>query len=92
LSRHDARLWAGDLGVPTGSLITTKDRLVKPRKQRALADTLGAHVVEVAMDHLDALDERSGFAEATVELVRHVAARTARAQSPAQSSSKAPTD
>lgn len=76
LSRHDASTWASELGVPAGSLISTNDRLVKPKKQRALASALGAHVVEVPMDHLDALDERSGFAEATVALVQHVAAQS----------------
>ena len=30
-----------ELGVPAGSLITTHDRLVRPRKQRALAAALG---------------------------------------------------
>ena len=29
LSRYDARPWAGDLGKPAASLITTRDRLVK---------------------------------------------------------------
>lgn len=77
LSRYDARPWASELGVPAGSLISTGDRLVKPRKQRALAAALAAQVVEVPMDHLDALDERSGFAEATVALVAHVAAQSA---------------
>lgn len=77
LSRYDARPWASELGVPAGSLISSRDRLVKPRKQRALAAALGAHVLEVPMDHLDALDERSGFAEATVALVQHVAAQSA---------------
>lgn len=75
LSRHDARPWAGDLGVPAGALITTRDRLVKPAKQRALAAALDAHVVEVSMDHLDALDVRVGFGAANAELVQHVAAR-----------------
>lgn len=75
LSKHDARPWASSLDVPAGCLVTTRDRLVKPRKQRELAAALDAHVVEVPMDHLDALDLGSGFAEATVELVRHVAAQ-----------------
>ena len=74
LSRHDARGWAGELDVPSGCLVTTRDRLVKPRKQRQLAQALDAAVVEVPMDHLDALDTTSGFAEATVRLVRQVVA------------------
>ena len=50
LSRYDARPWASELGVPAAMLISTKDRLVKPRKQRQLAAALGATVVEVEMD------------------------------------------
>ena len=41
LSRYDARPWAGR-SASRGRLITTRDRLVPPRKQRALAAALGA--------------------------------------------------
>lgn len=75
LSRHDARSWAGELDVPAASLITTRDRMVKPRKQRQLAKALGAHVAEIDMDHLDGLDVRTGFGAATAGLVEHVAGR-----------------
>ena len=44
LSHYDARGWASSLGKPAASLVTTRDRLVKPRKQRALADALNAFV------------------------------------------------
>jgi 3-oxoadipate enol-lactonase len=74
LSRYDAREWAGHLGVPAASLITTKDRLVWPRKQRALADALGAYVVEIADDHLCSWTSNEDFAKATLTLVQHVLA------------------
>ncbi len=51
LSRYDAQPWAGQLGVPAVSLITTSDRLVRPAKQRELAEALRARVIEVAADH-----------------------------------------
>lgn len=73
LSRYDAREWAGSLGKPTASLITTRDRLVKPTKQRALADALNAYVIELPDDHLVAWTSPDAFAKASVELVRHVA-------------------
>jgi pimeloyl-ACP methyl ester carboxylesterase len=73
LSRYDARPWAATLGKPAASLITTRDRLVKPRKQRALAEALGARVVELEGDHLAPLVHPTEFAAATVELVRRVA-------------------
>jgi 3-oxoadipate enol-lactonase len=74
LSRYDARPWASELGVPAAMLISTKDRFVKPRKQRQLAAALGAKVVEVEMDHLGALERPAQFSSVTVELVSSVAA------------------
>lgn len=72
LSHYDARGWATSLGKPAASLVTTRDRLVKPRKQRALADALNAFVVELSDDHLAAWTSPDAFAKASVELVRHV--------------------
>lgn len=74
LRHHDARSWAPQLGVPAGALISTRDRLVKPRKQRALAAALDADIVEVAMDHLGTLEQPDAYAAATVELIERVAA------------------
>ncbi|HTS95113.1 MAG TPA: alpha/beta hydrolase [Streptosporangiaceae bacterium] len=51
LSRYDARPWASRLGLPAVMLITTRDRLVRPAKQRALAEALRAQVIEVDADH-----------------------------------------
>ena len=75
LSRYDARPWVGELDVPAGALISTRDRLVRPRKQRALARALAARVVEVPMDHLGAIEQPADFAAATVDLVNEVAGR-----------------
>ena len=73
LSHYDARGWAASLGKPAASLVMTRDRLVKPRKQRALADALNAFVVELPDDHLAAWTSPDAFAKASVELVRSVA-------------------
>ncbi len=51
LSRYDAQPWAGQLGLPAAMLITTRDRLVRPAKQRELAGALRAHVIEIDADH-----------------------------------------
>lgn len=40
LSRYDARPFAGDVDVPTAVVVTTKDRLVRPSKQRRLAEAV----------------------------------------------------
>ena len=79
LSRYDARPWASELSKPAVSLITTNDHLVKPRKQRALAEALGAEVRELAGNHLSAWEHPDEFAAITVELVELVAAKSSRA-------------
>lgn len=73
LAKYDARGWAGGLDIPAAMLISTKDRVVKPRKQRQLAAALRATVIEVEMDHLGALARPAQFSSATVELVSSVA-------------------
>ena len=80
LSRYDARPWAGQLGVPAASLITTRDHLVRPRKQRALAAALGAEVRELEGDHLTAWVHPDEYAAATVELVQLVAGKSSTAR------------
>lgn len=76
LSRYDARPWAGELTMPAASLITTRDHLVKPRKQRGLAAALDAEVREVAGDHLSPWEHPDEFAAVTVELVDFVALKS----------------
>ena len=52
LGRYDARPYAGQVALPAAVVVTTRDRLVRPRKQRALARALpGAEVIEVRADH-----------------------------------------
>jgi 3-oxoadipate enol-lactonase len=72
LRHHDARPWATSLDVPAGVLLTTRDRLVKPRKQRAMAQTLRATVREVVGDHFCTLELPDEYARATVSLVDDV--------------------
>ena len=62
--------------MPAASLITTKDRLVRPRKQRALAAALGASTV-LAADHSAPWDKPGQFSSLTIELVSDVVARSA---------------
>ena len=76
LSRYDARPWAAELHLPAASLITTRDRLVRPVKQRALATVLDAEVREIEADHLSAWEHPQEFAAATVELIELVAVKS----------------
>jgi pimeloyl-ACP methyl ester carboxylesterase len=82
LSSFDARQWASSLKIPAGSLITTKDRLVRPRKQRALAAALNAEIRELPGDHLAPWEKPRQFSSLTVELVAGVVERSAPAVAP----------
>ena len=75
LSQYDATSWAKSLGKPAGALVTTRDHLVPPRKQRALARALGAFEVDLNADHLANLEDPKGFSAATLELVDRVSGR-----------------
>lgn len=52
LSAFDARDFAGDIDVPTTVVVTARDRLIRPVRQRELAKAIpGARVVEVDGAH-----------------------------------------
>jgi 3-oxoadipate enol-lactonase len=74
LSRYDARPWARHLGLPAAVLITTRDGLVRPAKQRELAEALNAHVIEVDADHDLPLVKSAEYASLTRLAVDTVAA------------------
>lgn len=77
LSRYDARDIVPGIGVPTSLVLTLRDRLVPPAKQRALADAASAHVVELDGDHFVTLEQPREYADVMLRAVDHVAARLA---------------
>ena len=78
LGSYDGTEAAAALQVPVAVVVTSKDRLVRPRRQRALAQAIpGAHAWEVAADHDAAVVRPAGFLDALESAVRHVAARAA---------------
>jgi hypothetical protein len=79
LSKYDARGWAGELGKPAAALITTRDHLVRPRKQRALAAALRAEIREFDADHAAPWRRPDEFARFTLELVQLVSGEAAAA-------------
>jgi 3-oxoadipate enol-lactonase len=74
LSRYDARPWAGRLGIPAAVLVTARDHLVRPAKQRALAEVLRASVLEIDADHDVPLANGGEYAKLTRQAVDTVAA------------------
>ena len=77
-----ARPWAGSLDVPAAMVVTTRDRLVRPRKQRALAAAVGATVFEIDGDHLCTLQQGKEFADVTRQAVDSVVSRRRRLPPP----------
>ncbi len=75
LARFDARPFAGDLGLPAAVVATRRDRLVKPRRQLALADALGALRFDIEADHDVFLRQPQAWAESITEAIRSVAGR-----------------
>ena len=52
LGRFDSRAWLSEIDVPVATVLTRVDRVVSPRRQRAMADAIpGAVVFEVDGDH-----------------------------------------
>ena len=74
LSRYDARPWAGQLAIPAAVLVTTRDRLVRPAKQRELAEALRASVFEIDADHDLPLVKGGEYTRLTRLMVDNVAA------------------
>jgi pimeloyl-ACP methyl ester carboxylesterase len=74
LSEFDARPFASGLGVPAVVCVTTRDRLVRPHKQRQLAEALAAEVVELAGDHGVPVMRSARYTTATLSAVQKVAA------------------
>lgn len=73
LSRHDARPWIAELrDLPSAVVVTTRDRSVLPRKQRALAQALGAPSFGVRSDHLGIAARPERFWEALQAALRSV--------------------
>ncbi len=72
LGDYDARPFAGDVDVPVAVVITTEDRLVQPKKQRALAKATRATVFELASDHDACFVDGDDFAAVTRTSVRSV--------------------
>jgi pimeloyl-ACP methyl ester carboxylesterase len=73
LSLFDSRPWAKELGIPAVVCITTRDRLVLPAKQRALARALRAETFEIDGDHDVTLVGAKTYAAVTERAVARAA-------------------
>lgn len=73
LGRFDARPWASELQMPVAVVLTTRDELVAPSKQRHLAEATGAQVFEVALSHMELSWRGSDYNPALLEALSAVA-------------------
>jgi len=72
IAKFDARPWANTLGIPACVVLTTKDRLVRPRKQQQLAEQMKATVLPINGDHFVNIGKPSEFSTVTLSAVRAV--------------------
>ena len=76
LGRFDARPWLHEIDVPTAVVLTRRDRVVSPRRQRMLATGIpDARTWEVEGDHGVVALAPGQFVPALVDASRHVAQR-----------------
>jgi len=72
LSTYDGRTLADDVDVPCAVVVTTRDQLVRPEKQYALADALGAETFTLDGDHFAPFSRGPAFAKAIATAVDRV--------------------
>jgi pimeloyl-ACP methyl ester carboxylesterase len=73
LGRFDSRPWVGQLRAPVSLVLTTRDELVAPGKQRDLAVAAGARVFEVDLMHLELGERAKLYNPALLAALRAVA-------------------
>ncbi len=74
LGRFDSRPWLGQLSHPAAVVLTTRDELVPPRKQRELAEALGARVFEAPISHLEVTTHGAQYNPPLLEALAAVSA------------------
>ncbi len=76
LGRHHSTRWLSQVDVPTAVVVTTKDRVIPPDRQRDIAARIpGATVHEAACGHAGCVLEHQAFVPALLEAADAVTAR-----------------
>jgi 3-oxoadipate enol-lactonase len=75
LGRFDSRPWLRPLPIPTAVVLTTRDELVAPRKQRELAQALQAPVFEAPISHLEITSNGQAYNPALLQALAAVGGR-----------------
>jgi 3-oxoadipate enol-lactonase len=73
--------WIGNVDVPTAVIVTTRDRLVRPKRQYKLASSIhDASLYEIDADHPVAVREPERYAPVLLEACLDVASRAKKPQ------------
>jgi pimeloyl-ACP methyl ester carboxylesterase len=75
LGRFDSRPWLGSVQAPVAVVLTTRDELVPPRKQRELAAAARADVFEIPISHMQVARPGTGYGRVLLEALRSVRPR-----------------
>ncbi|MCW2753785.1 MAG: alpha/beta hydrolase [Marmoricola sp.] len=78
LGRHHSTPWLAQIDIPTAVVVTTKDKVLSPERQRLIAATIpGATVHEAACGHAGCVLDSKAFVPAFLEAVDTTAGRRA---------------
>jgi len=78
LGRFDARPWLHEVDVPASVVVTTRDRVVSPARQRILAEGIpGARRIDLAADHAACVVGADRFVPALLRGIGHAAGQRA---------------
>jgi 3-oxoadipate enol-lactonase len=72
LGRFDSRTWLSRLRAPVAVVLTGRDELVAPDKQRELAAAANARVFEVPLTHLELTVNRGAYNQALLQALSAV--------------------
>lgn len=75
LGRFDSRPWLRTLPVPAAVVLTTRDELVSPGKQRQLAAALNATIFEAPITHLEITTNWQAYNPALLQALAAVGGR-----------------
>ncbi len=79
LGRFDSRPWLRPLPIPSAVVLTTRDELVAPGKQRQLAAALNAPIFEAPISHLEITTAGHAYNPALLQALSAVGGRRAAA-------------
>jgi len=75
LGRFDSRPWLRPLPIPAAVVLTTRDELVSPGKQRQLANALQAPLFEAPITHLEITSNPQAYNPALLQALAAVGGR-----------------